>query len=112
MFPRKFLFPLLLLFSVAIILVGGACKSSKAETERTESSTGAPVVNTSPTPTGDPISISAVGDTMLGSTYQGRGLPERDGAEMISGLTPIISSADIAFANLEGPLIDNGESTK
>src|SRR5205085_7227134 len=44
--------------------------------------------------------------------YQGRGLPERDGAEMISGLTPIISSADIAFANLEGPLIDNGESTK
>jgi hypothetical protein len=112
MFPRKFLFPLLLLSAAAIIFVSGACKNSKAETERTESSTAAPVVNVSPQQTGDPISIAAVGDTMLGSTYQGRGLPEKDGAEMISGLAPIISSADIAFANLEGPLIDNGESTK
>ena len=83
MFPRKFLFPLLLLSAAAIIFVSGACKNSKAEAERTESSTGAPVVNVSPTPTGEPISIAAVGDTMLGSTYQGRGLPERDGVEMI-----------------------------
>src|SRR3954454_22475945 len=49
---------------------------------------------------------------MLCSTYQGRGLPAQDGAEMISGLAPIISSADIAFANLEGPLIDAGEAPK
>ena len=112
MFPRKFLFPLLLLSAAAIIFVGGACKNGKAETERTESSTAAPVVNVSQTSSNEPISIAAVGDTMLGSTYQGRGLPDKDGAEMISGLAPIISSADIAFANLEGPLIDNGESTK
>ncbi|HYJ46160.1 MAG TPA: hypothetical protein VEV81_06055, partial [Pyrinomonadaceae bacterium] len=75
---------------MAIIFVGGACKNSKAEAERTESSTTAPVVKVSQTPSGEAISIAAVGDTMLGSTYQGRGLPERDGAEMISGLAPIL----------------------
>jgi hypothetical protein len=113
MFPRKFLSPFLLLcLSAAIIFVGGACRNGKAEAERTQSSTAAPVVNVTPTPSGEAISIAAVGDTMLGSTYQGRGLPEKDGAEMISGLAPILSSADIAFGNLEGPLIDNGESTK
>jgi hypothetical protein len=66
-----------------------------------------------PTPaSGEPISIMAVGDTMLGSTAQGRGLPVKDGAELISGLTPLISSADIAFANLEGAMIDGGTQTK
>src|SRR5205085_7830907 len=113
MYPRKISSPFLLLFlSAAIIFVGGACRNGKAEAERTESSTAAPVVSVAPTPSGEAITIAAVGDTMLGSTYQGRGLPEKDGAEMISSLAPILSSADIAFGNLEGPLIDNGESTK
>jgi poly-gamma-glutamate capsule biosynthesis protein CapA/YwtB (metallophosphatase superfamily) len=112
MHPRKFLFPFsVLLSAAAVIFISGACNNSKAVAERTESSTAAPIVKVSPTPT-DSISIAAVGDIMLGSTYQGRGLPEKDGAEMISGLAPILSSADIAFGNLEGPLIDNGESTK
>ena len=96
----------------SVIFAGGACTNSKAEAERTESQTAAPIVNISPTPTADRITVSAVGDIMLGSTYQGRGLPERDGAEMISGLAPVLSAADITFGNLEGPLIDTGESTK
>lgn len=110
MHPRKVLFPLLVLVSV-VVLVGGACANSKAEAERTQSATTAPVVQVSPTPAAS-ISIAAVGDTMLGSTSQGRGLPAADGAQMISGLTPIISSADIAFANLEGAMIDGGTQTK
>lgn len=112
MHPRNFLFPLHVLLAAAVIFVGGACTSSKVEAERTESSTAAPVVKVSPTPTGDSISVAAVGDIMLGSTYQGRGLPEKDGAEMISGLAPVLGGADITFGNLEGPLIDSGESTK
>ena len=113
MFPRKFLFPFLVLCAAAaIVFVGGACKNSKAEADRTASSTAAPVVQVSPTPLAEPLSIMAVGDTMLGSTAQGRGLPVNDGADMISGLTPIISSADIAFANLEGAMIDGGTQTK
>jgi hypothetical protein len=113
--PRKTLFPLLFLsLTAAIVFVCGACKSSKAEADRTESQRAAPVIGVTPTPAaaGDSISIAAVGDTMLGSTAQGRGLPVKDGAEMISGLTPIISSTDIAFANLEGAMIDGGTQTK
>src|SRR5215213_8360718 len=110
MFPRKFLFPLFVLVS-AVVMVAGACASGKGAAERTESATTAPVVQVSPTPA-DSISIAAVGDTMLGSTSQGRGLPVSDGAQMISGLTPIISAADIAFANLEGAMIDGGTQTK
>ena len=64
-----------------------------------------------PTPA-ESISVAAVGDIMLGSTYQGRGLPVNDGADMISGLKPILSAVDIAFGNLEGAVIDGGVSTK
>jgi hypothetical protein len=110
MFPRKSLFPLLLI--TAVTLVGGACAKSKAEADLTESQRAAPVIRVTPTPSAESISIAAVGDTMLGSTSQGRGLPPSDGAEMISGLTPIISAADIAFSNLEGVLIDGGTQTK
>ena len=117
MHPRKNLFPHFVLTAVAtaLIFVGGACKSSKAEADRTESQTTAPVIRVAPTPPqeqAESISITAVGDTMLGSTSQGRGLPAGDGAEMISSLTPIISSSDIAFSNLEGVLIDGGTQTK
>jgi hypothetical protein len=111
--PRKSLFPLLVLCAIvaAVAFVSGACANSDARANRTESFAAAPVIRVSPTPA-DSISIAAVGDTMLGSTAQGRGLPVKDGAEMISGLTPIISSADIAFANLEGAMIDGGTQTK
>lgn len=110
MFPRKFLFPLFALVS-AVVFAGGACTDGKAKAERTESVATAPVVQVSPTPP-DSISVAAVGDTMLGSTSQGRGLPPYDGAQMISGLTPIISAADVGFVNLEGVLIDGGTQTK
>ncbi len=110
MFPRKFLFPLFALIS-SVVMAAGGCTNGKAKAERTESAAAAPVVQVSPTPP-DSITIAAVGDTMLGSTAQGRGLPPSDGAQMISGLTPTISAADIAFANLEGAMIDGGTQTK
>src|SRR2546423_294787 len=62
MFPRKILFPSFVLLAAAVIFVGGACKNSKAEAERTESLTAAPVVEVSPTPKGQPISVAAVGN--------------------------------------------------
>lgn len=106
---RKWLMTLLTLLLPFAFYGAAAC--SKAN--QPSSASAAPVASPTPVPAkGEPISIAAVGDTMMGSTYQGRGLPEKDGAEMISGLAPILSSVDIAFANLEGPLIDSGESTK
>jgi Bacterial capsule synthesis protein PGA_cap len=108
---RKSLFPLFIL--AAAVLIGGACQNSKAVVDRTESQSAAPVIRGTPTPqAAESISITAVGDIMLGSTAQGRGLPAGDGADLISGLTPILSSTDIAFGNLEGAMIDGGTQTK
>lgn len=62
-----------------------------------------------------PITIAAVGDIMLGTTYpkeDGSALPPHDGEGLLKDVTPIISRADIGFGNLEGPLVDGGETRK
>lgn len=70
-----------------------------------------------PTPpkanTGGPITIAAVGDVMLGSPFPNDSrMPPNDGADLLKEVTPILSAADIAFGNLEGPMIDGGASSK
>ena len=67
-----------------------------------------------PTPL-DEIVFAAVGDIMLGSTFPdatGEFLPPNDGATLLAEVTPILASADVAFGNLEGPMIDGGTSEK
>jgi hypothetical protein len=68
-------------------------------------------------PVGDagPITFAAVGDVMLGSTFPdetGGMLPPDDGRNVLAEVAPILSGADAAFANLEGPLADEGTSEK
>ncbi|MGB7209656.1 MAG: CapA family protein [Pyrinomonadaceae bacterium] len=74
------------------------------------------IAETMPTPTprtSDTITIAAVGDIMLGSTsINDTFLPPNDGRDSLKAVTPLLSSADITFGNLEGPLIDGGTSTK
>ena len=61
----------------------------------------------------EPITIAAVGDIMMGSPYPNDSrMPPNDGADLLKGVTPILSGADIAFGNLEGPMIDGGVSAK
>jgi len=64
----------------------------------------------------DTITIAAVGDVMLGSTYRAHGgrieLPPDDGANLLAAVTPLLSRADVAFGNLEGPLADGGVTHK
>jgi poly-gamma-glutamate capsule biosynthesis protein CapA/YwtB (metallophosphatase superfamily) len=61
----------------------------------------------------EPITIAAVGDIMLGSPYPNEtSMPPNDGAELLKDVTPILSAADIAFGNLEGPMTDSGASAK
>jgi poly-gamma-glutamate capsule biosynthesis protein CapA/YwtB (metallophosphatase superfamily) len=72
---------------------------------------------TTPTPTKsdnkDPITIAAVGDIMIGSTsINDTFLPPNDGADILKEVTPALSAADIAFGNLEGPLLEGGTTTK
>lgn len=59
------------------------------------------------------ITIAAVGDIMLGSPVpDDTRMPPKDGEGMLSAVAPILSAADIAFGNLEGPLADSGFSEK
>ncbi len=61
----------------------------------------------------EPLTIAAVGDIMIGSTsINDSFLPPNDGADMFSEVAPILKKADIAFGNLEGPLVDGGKTTK
>lgn len=53
------------------------------------------------------IVVDAVGDLMLGSTFpEPAVLPPHDGARLLEGVSEILRAADVAFGNLEGPLVD------
>ena len=58
------------------------------------------------------ITIAAVGDMMIGTDYPENRLPDDDGASFLRDVTPWIASADVAFGNLEGVLVDGGEPGK
>jgi hypothetical protein len=52
---------------------------------------------------------------MLGSSFPdetGGLLPPDDGRGLLAEVAPLLSRADVAFANLEGPLVDSGASEK
>jgi poly-gamma-glutamate capsule biosynthesis protein CapA/YwtB (metallophosphatase superfamily) len=53
-----------------------------------------------------------VGDIMLGTDFPKNILPDDDGAGFLGEVTPVLTSADIAFGNLEGVLLDGGEPVK
>ena len=58
------------------------------------------------------ISIAAVGDMMIGTDYPQNHLPDDDGVSFLADVAPYLQSADIAFGNLEGVLMDGGEPAK
>jgi hypothetical protein len=59
------------------------------------------------------VSIAAVGDIMLGSTYpETATLPPEDGAQLLAEVTPVLAAADLAFGNLEGPMLEGGSTSK
>ncbi len=62
-----------------------------------------------------PITVAAVGDVMLGSSFPdetGGLLPPDDAASLLAEVAPLLRAADVAFGNLEGPLVDAGTSEK
>ncbi|HEX8143907.1 MAG TPA: CapA family protein [Pyrinomonadaceae bacterium] len=103
------------LFSI-VILSQTSCVTGNAQPERVYSAAPAPVVQvpTAAAPqTDNTITVAAVGDIMMGSTYpEASGLPADDGAQMLAEVTPVLSAADIAFGNLEGPMLEGGTTKK
>lgn len=88
-----------------------ACQTKETKAETPDQET--PAAKFTPSKDSEPITIAAVGDIMLGSTsINDTFLPPNDGAEMLKDATPILSRADIAFGNLEGPLLEGGTSAK
>jgi hypothetical protein len=57
------------------------------------------------------LSISAVGDIMMGSTFPVPVLPPNDGSSLFEGVKDFLKG-DIVFGNLEGPLVEDGQPRK
>ena len=49
-----------------------------------------------------------IGSTSIDDTF----LPPNDGADMFKEVAPVLSKADITFGNLEGPMLEGGETLK
>jgi len=59
------------------------------------------------------ISLAAVGDIMMGSTYPAHRLPPEDGRHIFQGAKKELAAGnDIVLGNLEGPLYDYGIPVK
>ena len=94
------------LCSVSVLL---ACQSKTVSSEETVT----PPAPAATPRNNDPITIVGVGDIMMASPFPNESrMPPNDGADLLAGFTPILSAADIAFGNLEGPIVDTGISAK
>lgn len=100
-------------------LLLGACATVPQQT------TEAPAVEPAPVPAEPAITlppppdyaqlrftVAAAGDIMLGTDFPEDRLADDDGAGYLADVTPLLASADIAFANLEGVLMSGGEPAK
>ncbi|MCG5030830.1 CapA family protein [Mesosutterella sp. OilRF-GAM-744-9] len=58
------------------------------------------------------FSLAFCGDIMMGSTFPGEALPEHDGQKLFVDAAPVLRAADLAFGNLEGTLLEGGETQK
>lgn len=108
--------PLNFLLILTLTIVSFLSISCQPETVSSEEKTDSSALPT-PTPgkssNDEPLTIAAVGDIMLGSTsINDTFLPPNDGADILKEVTPILSAADIAFGNLEGPLLEGGKTEK
>jgi hypothetical protein len=80
------------------------------------SANGAGPTETAPPPADAPITLVAVGDIMLGSSYpypDGRDLPPPDPrpAGLMTPFAPLLQGADIAFGNLEGVIVASDDTS-
>ena len=61
----------------------------------------------------DEIIVTAVGDVMLGTAFPDESsLPPNDGADLLTEVTSFLKRGDVVYGNLEGPMIDGGDSPK
>lgn len=102
---RRYLILILITFLLQACNYGG--KTPVTDTDvATIPKTDSPAIVAAPA---DSISIVAVGDMMLGTSYPTKGtLPPDSGKRSFSAVKHLLRNADITFGNLEGVLLDTG----
>src|SRR5688500_1724039 len=99
--------PRTIALTLLILSLTLACQTRQLTTPTAEAETNPPA------PVQQQITIAAVGDIMLASTFPNESrMPPNDGADLLDAVTPVLSAADIAFGNMEGPIVDGGVSEK
>jgi len=99
---------LLIVFAISIAMLFAACSDNQSPVQL--------AVATKPQPANKPankqadlICIAAVGDIMLGTSYPNKyGLPPDSAKNSLNAALPYLKTADVAFGNLEGVLLDSG----
>jgi poly-gamma-glutamate capsule biosynthesis protein CapA/YwtB (metallophosphatase superfamily) len=65
-------------------------------------------------PTEDTLTITGVGDIMLGTAFPSKSYlpPNNNPMPLIENVVEYLSASDLTFGNLEGALLDHGKTTK
>jgi len=96
---------------LTLLLLTASCQTRRLTTPVAEAETNAQPM--SAPKAAESVTIAAVGDIMLGSPFPNdTRMPPNDGADLLKDVTPILSAADIAFGNMEAPIVDGGISEK
>ncbi len=105
--------PLFFLNLALCLCVLTGCPSKPTSNETTNSTNQNSASSNTKSTNTEPLTIAAGGDIMIGSPYPNASrMPPNDGADTFKAVASIFQSADIAFGNLEGPMIDSGNSAK
>jgi poly-gamma-glutamate capsule biosynthesis protein CapA/YwtB (metallophosphatase superfamily) len=98
-----------------IALLAGCATSPPATRPVTPAPAGHAAANSAPPvppPTHPGLTLTAVGDMMLGTDFPENTLPDDDGLSFFDAVTPMLDKADVTFGNMEGVLQDGGEPVK
>jgi hypothetical protein len=101
--------PILLLVP-CLLLVLQSCEQKKDLSFSDTVSKKAPILKKTITAQPDSVSIIAVGDIMLGTSYPNNStLPPDSAKNSFAAIKTELHNADVTFGNLEGPLLDGGK---
>jgi hypothetical protein len=97
------------IFSLLLVVSCSTVQPERKKVEEAQPSLTLP--ETSPAPRGT-ITVSAVGDIMLGTDYPFNHLPPEKGQYLLSDVIPLLRQSDITFGNYEGTLLSGGDPAK
>ncbi len=98
--------------SLTVILILLSCASNSGTVIQQASAKTVKAKDTVSSIKKDTLTITAVGDIMLGSAYPSTsGLPPDDATGSFKNVTPFLKG-DVVFGNLEGCFLNQGKSTK